>query len=100
MSRAKAGGWMLPLDVGDLAPQRRELSVERHTIIAFDAVGTYGLQRHPSSPCVARARLSKYWNIYWRLVSPVSIGKIYGIFLEILTSPARAHPSFHVGPGS
>ena len=56
VSRAKESRWMLPLDVGDLAPQRRELSVERHTIIAFDAVGTYGLQRHPSSPCVARAR--------------------------------------------
>ena len=33
---------------------------------------------------------SKYWNIYWRLVSPVSIGKIYGIFLEILMAAAAA----------
>ena len=31
-------------------------------------------------------RLSKYWNIYWRLFSSLSIGKIYGIFLQSLTS--------------
>ena len=28
--------------------------------------------------------LSKYWNIYWRLFAPVSIGNIDSIFLSCL----------------
>ena len=35
------------------------------------------------------SQLSKYWNIYWRLVSSLSIGRIYGIFLDFLNSNVR-----------
>ena len=31
------------------------------------------------------SQLSKYWNIYWRLISSLSIGKIYGILLSGLS---------------
>ena len=41
-------------------------------------------------------QLSKYWNIYWRLIPSLSIGRIYGIFWEILTraADARVRPNF------
>ena len=31
------------------------------------------------------SQLSKYWNIYWRLIPSLSIGRIYGIFWAVLT---------------
>ena len=37
-------------------------------------------------------QLSKYWNIYWRLIPSLSIGRIYGILLDCLSMcPLIAH---------
>ena len=33
-------------------------------------------------------RLSNYWNIYWILIPPLTIGKICGFFLHLLTRGA------------
>ena len=35
------------------------------------------------------SELSKYWNIYCRWAASVSIGKIYGIFLQTLSTRVR-----------
>ena len=45
--------------------------------------------RLPASPVNTLGigfQLSKYWNIYWRLIPSLSIGRISGIFLHFLIS--------------
>ena len=63
------GAWML--EVGCRAVE--------HFRLPASTVNTLGIG----------SQLSKYWNIYWRLVSSLSIGKIDGIF-----SPALSDDSF------
>ena len=48
------------------------------------AIECFRLPASPVNTLGVGSQLSKYWDIYWRLIPSLSIGRIYGIFWDSL----------------